>query len=203
MTTGRTFTAHLVGDLRHGHQPGDDLSKITDAIVEDMAAWQRRPPRPVVSGVVDRRDRDQGPGLPSTPTGPWYVVIGVNVNMERRNADVPRPLAGGRRAVEGAKQWMTMLTELRNRGIAERVDRVLRDGPQGNCPTRNPHEPWPDATVQTCVVHLVRNSFALRVEEKHWGQITRRACERSTPAPTVEAADGPVRATVSRRQQLA
>ena len=46
---------------------------------------------------------------------------------------------------------------------------------------------WPEATVQTCVVHLVRNSLRY-TSKKHWGQITRELREIYT-APTVAAAE--------------
>ena len=63
-----------------------------------------------------------------------------------------------------AKQWATMLGEFRNRGLTDALI-VCCDGLR-----RLPESirmTWPDATVQTCVVHMVRNShrYALR---KHW-----------------------------------
>ncbi len=57
---------------------------------------------------------------------------------------------------EGAKQWMNMLTELRNRGVAD-VCIVCCDGLKGIPDVIGAI--WPLATVQTCVVHLVRNSL--------------------------------------------
>ncbi|MCY3961021.1 MAG: transposase [bacterium] len=85
---------------------------------------------------------------------------------------------------EGAKQWAAMLGELRNRGLADALI-VCCDGLRGLPePIR---ATWPEATVQTCVVHMVRNS--LRYASKtHWGPITRSMREIYT-APTVEAAE--------------
>ena len=85
---------------------------------------------------------------------------------------------------EGAKQWMTMLTELKNRGVADALI-VCCDGLKG-LPDAI-HVTWPQATVQTCVVHMVRNS--LRYASKaNWGQITKEMRAIYT-APTVEAAE--------------
>ena len=85
---------------------------------------------------------------------------------------------------EGAKQWMNMLTELENRGILD-VCIVCCDGlrglPDAILAT------WPQATVQTCVVHLVRNS--LRYASKaDWAKIT-AALKSVYTASTLEAAE--------------
>ena len=85
---------------------------------------------------------------------------------------------------EGAGQWATMLTELRNRGLAD-VLIVCCDG-LGGLP-ESIRAAWPDATVQTCVVHMVRNSLRY-ASRKHWGQIT-RAMRAIYTAPTVEGAE--------------
>ena len=85
---------------------------------------------------------------------------------------------------EGAKQWMTMLTELRNRGLAD-VLIVCCDGLKGLPDAIR--TTWPQATVQTCVVHLVRNSLRY-ASKKHWGKITKGVRAIYT-APTVAAAE--------------
>ena len=83
---------------------------------------------------------------------------------------------------------MTMLTELRNRGVAD-VCIVCCDGLKG-LPDAIAAT-WPLATVQTCVVHLVRNS--LRYASKaDWAKITAAAAAVYT-APTVARGRGPVR----------
>ena len=83
-----------------------------------------------------------------------------------------------------AKQWATMLTELRNRGLAGALI-VCCDGLRGL--PESIRATWPDATVQTCVVHMVRNSLRY-ASRKHWGQITKAMREIYT-APTVPAAE--------------
>jgi transposase-like protein len=79
---------------------------------------------------------------------------------------------------------MTMLTELRNRGVADALI-VCCDGLKGLPDAIR--VTWPQATVQTCVVHLVRNSLRY-ASKKHWGQITRQMRAIYT-APTVAAAE--------------
>ncbi|GAB3622379.1 hypothetical protein GCM10027418_04610 [Mariniluteicoccus endophyticus] len=85
---------------------------------------------------------------------------------------------------EGAKQWMNMLTDLKNRGILD-VCIVCCDGLKGLPPAITAI--WPAATVQTCVVHLMRSS--LRYASKaDWPKIT-AALKRVYVAPSVDAAE--------------
>ena len=76
------------------------------------------------------------------------------------------------------------LTELRNRGLADALI-VCCDGLRGL--PESIRAAWPDATVQTCVVHMVRNSLRY-ASRKHWGQIT-KAMRAIYTAPTVAAAE--------------
>jgi transposase-like protein len=109
-----------------------------------------------------------------------YVAIGVNLDGERDVLGLWLGPSGG----EGAKQWATMLTELRNRGLQDALI-VCCDGLKGL--PESIRITWPDATVQTCVVHMVRNSLRYS-SKKHWSKIT-AAMRQSTPPPTVEAAE--------------
>jgi len=114
--------------------------------------WQNRPldaVHPVLSIdaiVVKARDAQ-------VANRPVYVAIGVDLQAER---DVPG-LWLGPSGGEGAKAWATMLTELRNRGLADALI-VCCDGLRGL--PESIRAAWPDATVQTCVVHLIRRSLA-------------------------------------------
>jgi putative transposase len=109
---------------------------------------------------------------------PVYVAVGVNLAGER---DVLGMWVGS--GGEGAKHWMTCLAELRNRGV-EDVCILACDGLKGLPDSVT--EIWPLATVQLCVVHLVRAS--LRYASKaHWGPIT-KALRIVYTAPTLEAA---------------
>jgi putative transposase len=177
MTTG-DIQAHLL-ELYGTEISRETISKITDAIVEDMLAWQHRPldrlyPVLLIDAIVIKVRDSQ------VANRPVYVAIGVNLDGDRDVLGLWLGPSGG----EGAKQWMTMLTELKNRGIADALI-VCCDGLKGLPDAIR--VTWPEATVQTCVVHMVRNS--LRYASKaHWGQITREMRAIYT-APTVEAAE--------------
>ena len=145
LTTG-DIQAHLL-EIYGTEVSRETISKITDTIVEDMAAWQGRPldrlyPVVLIDAIVIKvRDAQ-------VANRPVYVAIGVNMDGERDVLGMWLGPTGG----EGAKQWMTMLTELRNRGLADALV-VCCDGLKGLPDAIR--VTWPDATVQTCVVHLV------------------------------------------------
>jgi len=177
LTTG-DIQAHLE-EIYGTEVSRETISKITDRIVEDMVAWQHRPldrlyPVLLIDAIMIKvRDAQ-------VANRPVYVAIGVNLDGERDVLGLWLGPTGG----EGAKQWMTMLTELRNRGIADALI-VCCDGLKGLPDAIRVI--WPDATVQTCVVHLVRNSLRY-ASKKHWAQITRELRAIYT-APSVEAAE--------------
>ncbi len=177
MTTG-DIQAHLA-EIYGTEVSRETISKITDRIVEDMLAWQNRPLDRVYAVilidaiVIKVRDTQ-------VANRPVYVAIGVNLDGERDVLGLWIGPSGG----EGAKQWAAMLTELRNRGIADALV-VCCDGLKGL--PESIRVTWPDATVQTCVVHVVRNSLRL-ASKKHWQALTREMRAIYT-APTVEAAE--------------
>lgn len=156
----------------------ETISKITDEVVDDMVAWQNRPLDPLypvllIDAIVIKV---RGAQVASRPV---YVAIGVNLDGERDVLGLWLGPAGG----EGAKAWATMLAELRNRGLADALV-VCCDGLKGL--PESIRATWPDATVQTCVVHMVRNSLRF-ASKKDWPAIT-RAMRAVYTAPTVEAA---------------
>jgi putative transposase len=177
LTTG-DIQAHLL-EIYGTEISRETISKITDTIVEDMLAWQNRPldacyPVVLIDAIMIKvRDAQ-------VANRPVYVAIGVNLDGDRDVLGLWLGPTGG----EGAKQWMTMLTELRNRGIADALI-VCCDGLKGLPDAIR--VTWPDATVQTCVVHMVRNSLRY-ASKKHWSAITRQMRAIYT-APTVEAAE--------------
>lgn len=157
----------------------DTVSRITDGIVEDMLAWQSRPLDPIYPVVlIDAimiKVRDA-----QVANRPVYVAIGVNLEGERDVLGLWLGPTGG----EGAKQWMTMLTELKNRGIVD-VLIACCDGLKGLPDAIR--TVWPEVTVQTCVVHMVRNSLRY-ASKKHWSAITKQMRAIYT-APTTAAAE--------------
>lgn len=177
MTTG-DIQAHLA-EIYDTEISRETISKITDAIVDDMVAWQNRPLDPIyavllIDAIVIKVRGSQ------VANRPVYVAIGVNLDGERDVLGLWLGPTGG----EGAKQWATMLTELRNRGVADALI-VCCDGLKGL--PDSIRTTWPDATVQTCVVHMVRNSLRY-ASKKHWQTIVKEM-RQIYEAPTVEAAE--------------
>ena len=177
MTTG-DITRHL-GDM-YGSQVSKDLvSRVTDAVVADMAEWSARPldavyPVLLVDAIfVKIRDGQ-------VANRPIYVAMGITVDGERDVLGMWVGPTGG----EGAKVWLGMLTELKNRGVKD-VLIACCDGLKGlpDAITAT----WPAATVQACVVHLVRNSMRY-ASKKDWGAIT-KGLKPVYTAPNVAAAE--------------
>jgi putative transposase len=171
LTTGE-IQAHLA-EIYDTEVSRETISKITDAVLPDMVAWQSRPlervyPVLLIDAIVVKVRGSQ------VANRPVYVAIGVNLEGERDVLGLWLGPSGG----EGAKQWMTMLTELRNRGLLDALI-VCCDGLKGLPDAIR--VTWPEATVQTCVVHLVRNGLRY-ASRKYWAKISVR-CATSTPRP--------------------
>jgi putative transposase len=176
LTTGE-IQAHLA-EIYGTDVSRDLISRVTDAVVDELAAWQSRPLDriyPVVLiDAIHVKIRDG-----AVANRPVYVAVGINLAGERDVLGLWVGTGG-----EGAKQWLSTLAELRNRGIAD-VCIVACDGLKGLPDAIG--EIWPQASVQLCVVHLVRAS--LRYASKaHWGPIT-KALRTVYTAPTVDAAE--------------
>jgi putative transposase len=101
---------------------------------------------------------------------PIYVVIGVTINGER---DILGLWAGD--GSEGAKFWLQILSELKNRGVAD-VCIAVCDGLKGLPDAIN--TVWDLTTVQACIIHLIRNSATARGSI---GIRSRTICGRSIP----------------------
>jgi putative transposase len=109
---------------------------------------------------------------------PIYMALAVTVEGTR---DVLGLWAGD--GGEGAKFWLQVLTELRNRGVADAC-MVVCDGLTGLPDAIE--ATWPLAVVQTCVIHLLRNSFRY-AGRQHWDGIA-KALRPVYTAPTEAAA---------------
>ena len=90
---------------------------------------------------------------------PIYAAIGVTLAGEK---DVLGLWAGT--GGEGAKFWMSVLTDLRNRGVKDTFF-VVCDGLKGLPEVVG--NVWPQATVQTCVIHLLRNTGVAELDDGH------------------------------------
>ncbi|WP_344049976.1 IS256 family transposase, partial [Microbacterium aoyamense] len=175
LTTGEV-AAHF-DDVYGASVSKDTISRITDKVIEEMSEWQNRPLDriyPVVfidALVVKVRDGQ-------VRNKPFYLAVGVTVNGER---DILGIWAGD--GGEGAKFWLGVLTEIKNRG-AEDVCIVVCDGLKGLPESIN--TAWPLATVQTCIIHLIRNTF--RFASRHYWEEMGKDLRPVYTAPTEAAA---------------
>jgi putative transposase len=145
----RDIEAHLA-EIYGVHVGRDLISRVTDAVMDDARAWQQRPlddVYPVVfldalvlkireGGTVQRRA--------------CYLALGVGVDGDR---DV---LGLWFQDTEGAKFWMQVLSELKHRGVRDILIACV-DGLKGF--PEAIEAVFPATTVQTCIVHLIRNSL--------------------------------------------
>ncbi len=147
---------------------GADVSKqtittITDAVMEGMAEWQSRPldrVYPVVFvDAINVKIRDG-----QVANRPIYVAMAVTVEGTR---DILGIWAGD--GGEGAKHWLSVFTELRNRGV-EDVLMLVCDGLKGLPDAVE--TVWPRTVVQTCIVHLIRNSIRY-VARQDWDKVAK------------------------------
>jgi putative transposase len=150
LTTGE-ISAHLA-EVYGTRVCKDTVSTITDRVLEGMAEWQNRPLDPVYPVIfidaIRVKIRDG-----QVANRPLYLALGVTVNGER---DILGLWAGEHGDGEGAKYWLRVLTEIKNRGVAD-VLMVVCDGLKGLPDAVT--AVWDKTVVQTCIVHLLRNSF--------------------------------------------
>ena len=145
----RDISAHL--QEIYGVQVGRDLiSKVTDAVLDDARAWQTRPLDDVYPVVfldaLVLKIRDGG----AVARKACYLALAINLDGDRE------VLGLWFQDTEGAKFWMQVLSELKQRGVRDILICCI-DGLKG----------FPDAieavfpatTVQTCIVHLIRASL--------------------------------------------
>jgi putative transposase len=129
----------------------DLISAVTDAVLEEVAAWQARPLEPVYPLVffdaLRVKIRDEG----LVRNKAVHIALGVR-------ADGTKEILGlWLEQNEGAKFWLRVMNELRNRGVEDVLIAVV-DGLKGF--PEAIAAVFPDATVQTCIVHLLRQSLA-------------------------------------------
>ena len=161
LTTGEV-EAHLA-EVYSTEISRETISKITDRVLGDMAEWQTRPldrVYPVVfidAIVVKIRDGQ-------VANRPVYAAIGVSVDGKRDILGLWVGTGG-----EGAKYWLQVLTEIKNRGVDD-VCIVVCDGLKGL--PESIAATWPLAVVQTCVLHLVRNTFRF-ASRADWDKMAR------------------------------
>ncbi|WP_433624106.1 IS256 family transposase [Nocardia sp. CA-120079] len=161
LTTGE-ISAHFA-EIYGASVSKETVSRITDKVIAEMADWANRPLDAVYAAifidaiVVKVRDGQ-------VANRPIYAAIGVTVNGEK---DILGLWAGT--GGEGAKFWLSVLTDIRNRGCKD-VFFLVCDGLKGLPDAVG--NVWPLATVQTCVIHLIRNTFRL-AGRQHWDALRR------------------------------
>jgi putative transposase len=145
----RDIQAHL--QEIYGVEVGHDLiSRVTDAVIEDVRAWQQRPLDDVYPVVfldcLVLKVREGG----SVQRRACYLALGVTVDGDR---DV---LGMWFQETEGAKFWLQVLTDLKQRGVKDILIACV-DGLKGF--PEAIEGIFPQTVVQTCIVHLIRHSL--------------------------------------------
>jgi transposase-like protein len=148
LTTGE-IAAHFA-EVYGAKVSKDTISRITDKVCAEMTEWCQRPldrvyPVLFIDAIVVKVRDGQ------VVNRPVYVVVGVTVNGER---DILGLWVGD--GGEGAKFWLSVLTEVKNRGV-EDVCIAVCDGLKGLPDAIG--TVWPLTTVQACIIHLIRNTF--------------------------------------------
>jgi putative transposase len=159
LTTGE-ISAHFA-EIYGASVSKETVSRITDKVIEEMNDWVTRPLESTYAAifidaiVVKVRDGQ-------VANRPFYAAIGVTLAGER---DILGLWAGT--GGEGAKFWMAVLTDLKNRGVNDTFF-VVCDGLKGLPEVVS--NVWPQAIVQTCIIHLIRNTFRL-ASKRYWDQL--------------------------------
>ena len=141
------------------------ITTITDRVMEGMAEWQSRPLDPVYAVVfIDAIQVKIREG--QVANRPVYLALGVTADGTR---DILGLWAGEHGNGEGAKFWLRVLSEIKNRGTRD-VLMVVCDGLKGLPDAVN--SVWEKTIVQTCIVHLLRNSFKY-ASKKDWAEVAK------------------------------
>jgi putative transposase len=176
LTTGE-ISAHFA-EIYGASVSKETVSRITDKVITEMQEWASRPLDACYAAVfidaivVKVRDGQ-------VANRPFYAAIGVTTDGRK---DVLGLWAGS--GGEGAKFWMSVLVDLKNRGIKD-VFFLVCDGLKGL--PEVVENVWPNTIVQTCVIHLIRNSFRL-TSKKHVDAL-KRDLKAIYTAPNPEAAE--------------
>jgi putative transposase len=159
LTTGE-ISAHFA-EIYGASVSKETISRITDRVIEEMNEWTSRPLDEVYAAVfidaVVVKIRDG-----QVANRPIYAAIGVSLDGDREILGLWAGTGG-----EGAKFWLSVLTDIRNRGVRD-VFFLVCDGLKGLPEVVG--NVWPLTTVQTCIIHLIRNTFRL-ASKRYWDQL--------------------------------
>jgi putative transposase len=163
MTTGE-ISAHFA-EIYGVSVSKEVVSNITDKVIEEQQSWSSRPLQShYVAVFVDAIHVKVRDG--AVANRPFYAAISVDLQGRR---DVLGIWAGTPGAGESSKYWISILTELKNRGVTD-VFYLVCDGLKGMPESVN--AVFKDTIVQTCVVHLIRNTFKYS-SKRYWPEIAR------------------------------
>ena len=141
------------------------ISTITDRVMDGTAEWQSRPLDPVYAVIfIDAIQVKIREG--QVANRPVYLALGVTADGTR---DFLGLWAGEHGDGEGAKFWLRVLSEIKNRGTKD-VLMVVCDGLKGLPDAVN--SVWEKTIVQTCIVHLLRNSFKY-ASKRDWAEVAK------------------------------
>ena len=162
MTT-RDIRAHL-REMYDVEVSPDLISRVTDAVVEELAEWRSRPLDRVYPVVfIDALMVKVRDGV--VANRPVYLAIGIDCDGAKNVLGLWVGPATG----ESSRFWLTVLSELKSRGVGD-VCIVCCDGLSGLPDAIG--VVWPQAVVQLCVVHLIRASLRY-ASKRDWTPLTR------------------------------
>ena len=174
------ISAHL-SEVYGAEVSKQTITAITDRVMDGMAEWQSRPLDAVYAVLfIDAIQVKIREG--QVANRPVYLALGVTAEGTR---DILGLWAGEHGDGEGAKYWMRVLSEIKNRGTRD-VLMVVCDGLKGLPDAVN--AVWEKAIVQACVVYLLRNSFRY-ASKRDWGEIAKDLKPVYIAASEAEALD--------------
>jgi transposase-like protein len=148
--TVREIQGHL-SELYGAEVSPDLISRVTDAVLDEVREWQTRPLDPVYPVVffdaLRVKIRDEG----MVKNKAVYVALALNPDGEKE------VLGLWIEQTEGAKFWLKVINDLKTRGVNDILIAVV-DGLKGF--PEAIASVYPQTVVQTCIVHLIRNSLA-------------------------------------------
>ena len=125
------------------------ISQATEGIMDEVKAWQNRPLDPIYPIIfldcIVVKSREEG----RVSNRSVYLALGVTMEGQKDLLGIWIAQS------EGAKFWLGVITELKNRGIQD-IFIVCVDGLKGF--PEAIESVFPDTQVQLCIVHLIRNS---------------------------------------------
>jgi transposase-like protein len=159
LTTGE-ISAHF-SEIYGASVSKETVSRITEKVSAEMQEWAGRPLDAVYVAVfidaIHVKVRDG-----QVANRPIYAAIGVTVDGRKDVLGLWMGTGG-----EGAKFWMSVLIDLKNRGVRD-VFFLVCDGLKGL--PEVVANVWPQTIVQTCIVHLIRNTFRL-TSQRDWAAV--------------------------------